>query len=53
MIGVRLPERMIKKIGKVAEALSSSDAVRWLLEQGLDFWRCNRAPADQPREGDY
>ena len=38
MIGVRLPERMIKKIAKVAEARSAnrSDAVRWLLEQGLD-----------------
>jgi hypothetical protein len=38
MIGVRLPASMIKKIGKLAEALSMnrSGAVRWLLEQGLD-----------------
>lgn len=37
MIGVRLPASMIKKIGKLAEALSMnrSGAVRWLLEESL------------------
>ena len=38
MIGVRLPARMVKKIGKLAEALSTdrSGAVRWLLGKSLD-----------------
>ncbi len=37
MIGVRLPASMIKKIGKIAEALSMnhSGAVRWLLKESL------------------
>lgn len=38
MIGVRLPARMVKKIGKIAEALSTnrSGAVRRLLEESLN-----------------
>ena len=38
MIGVRLPAPMIKKIGKIAEVLSTnrSGAIRWLLEESLD-----------------
>ena len=37
MIGVRLPASMVKKISKLAEALSTnrSGAVRWLLEESL------------------
>ena len=37
MIGVRLSARMVKKIGKLADALSMnrSGAVRWLLEESL------------------
>ena len=37
MIGVRLPARMVNKIGKLAEALSTnrSGAIRWLLEESL------------------
>ena len=38
MIGVRLSARMIKKIGKIAEALSTnrSGAIRWLIAEALD-----------------
>ena len=38
MIGVRLPAPMIKKIGKLAEVLSTnrSGAIRWLIEESLD-----------------
>jgi len=38
MIGTRIPERLLKKVGKVAAALccDRSTAVRWLLEKGLD-----------------
>jgi len=38
MIGTRIPEGLLKKIGKVATALccDRSTAVRWLLEKGLD-----------------
>ncbi|MGA7453381.1 MAG: hypothetical protein WBW73_19575 [Rhodoplanes sp.] len=38
MIGVRLSASRIKKIGKIAEALSAnrSGAIRWLLERALD-----------------
>ena len=38
MIGVRLPASMIKKIGKIADALSTnrSGAIRWLIEESLD-----------------
>jgi hypothetical protein len=38
MIGVQLPAPMVKKIGKIAEALSTnrSGAIRFLVEAGLD-----------------
>jgi len=38
MIGVRVPERLVKQIGKLMAALGCdrSAAIRWLLEAGLD-----------------
>jgi hypothetical protein len=38
MVGVRLPRKMLKKIAKVADALSAdqSTAIRSILEQGLE-----------------
>ena len=38
MIGVRLPARMVKRIGKIADVLSTnrSGAIRWLIEESLD-----------------
>jgi hypothetical protein len=37
VLGVRVPGPMLRKIGKIAAALSTdrSGAVRWLIEQGL------------------
>jgi metal-responsive CopG/Arc/MetJ family transcriptional regulator len=41
MVGVRLPRKMLKKIAKVADALSAdrSTAIRSILEAGLDSGR--------------
>jgi hypothetical protein len=43
MVGVRLPPKMLKKIARVAEALSAdqSTAIRLILEDGLEFGRTN------------
>ena len=49
MIGVRLPAAMIKKIGKIAEALSTnrSGAIRWLPLKSEDN-RATRLGRDVP-----